>query len=211
MQIYSDILIGFVLLPGFLEPLEQRELIRDTLEKHARSPNENNLDTHYHVPQEGLWLMWREYRKKRQEDPDTKEPIISTKAAPGSDAIAETKRTLIDNKPASVQNFARMQAIAKPPPPPSSTLHPVPLSSIVPKLRWSNIGHFYHWGTKSYQFFDRTLVPIPSDIREICQRAVRSVDWNSVWSGGRDGEGEWEMGKPNWATWKETFGWCVSS
>jgi alkylated DNA repair protein alkB homolog 1 len=93
--------------------------------------------------------------------------------------------------------------------PPSSTVSPLPLSCLINKLRWSNIGHFYHWGTKSYQF-DRELVPIPCDIKNTCQRAVINVQWSDVWKDGAGLEsGEWEMDKPDWDRWPETFRWWV--
>jgi alkylated DNA repair protein alkB family protein 1 len=197
--------IGFVLLPGFLSQQEQRQLIRATLEDHARYPNENNLDTHYQLPTNGLWRAWKEHRLQRQFDPNTEEPVIQIKASTSIQVTSESRRTLIDNDPASIENFAEMQAVAKVPFPPSSTLSPLPLSCLINKLRWSNIGHFYHWGTKSYQF-DRELVPIPGDIKETCRRAVINVQWSNVWKDGADLEsGEWEMDKPDWDKWHETF------
>jgi alkylated DNA repair protein alkB homolog 1 len=175
------------------------------LEEHACPPNENNLDTHYQLPNNGLWPTWKAYRRQRKRDTSIQEPLIETKAATDTQANTESKRTLIDNEPASVENFAEMQAVAKLAAPPSTTLTPLPLSSIIHKLRWSNIGHFYHWGTKSYQF-DRALIPIPSDIKEICQRAVKVVQWDDVWKDGADlKSGDWEMGQPDWERWHETF------
>jgi alkylated DNA repair protein alkB homolog 1 len=104
-----------------------------------------------------------------------------------------------------VENFEDIQALAKPAAPSSSSLTPLPLSSIIHKLRWSNIGHFYHWGTKSYQF-DRQQVPIPPDIKTVCQRAVRAVPWEDIWRDGVDvAAGEWELPNPDYNQWHETY------
>ena len=190
---------GFVLLPGYLSPLEQRQLIRTTLENHAKSPNENNLDTHYILPKEGLWPAWKAFSKERMRDSGSVEPIIEPKASAGITAQPDPKRTLIENVPASVENLEDLKALEKLPAPPSNTLTSLPLSSILHKLRWSNIGHFYHWGTKSYQF-NREQIPVPSDIKSICQRAVRSVPWSDVW---RDIDtGDWER---DYDQWNETY------
>lgn len=180
-------------------------MIRSTLEDHAAPPNENNLDTHYQLPQKGLWSLWKAYRKQRQSDINIPESTIQPKISTNTASQPSSGRALIDNEPASVENFAEMQAMAKVAPSPSATLTPLPLSQCIHKLRWSNIGHFYHWGTKSYQF-DRTLIPIPRDIKETCQRAVRVLQWDDVWKEGADLEsGEWEMGKPDWENWHDTF------
>lgn len=191
-------------MPGYLSPQDQRELIKASLDN-ARSPNENNLDTHYNVPAEGLWAAWKTFNHERIYNPGSVEPIVETKTPTDSVMQTESKRTLIENKPASVENFEDMQAMAKLPAPPSSTLTPLPLSSILPRLRWSNIGHFYHWGTKSYQF-DREHIPIPSDIKSVCQRAVRAIPWNHVWSNAADiSAGEWELASPDFDQWHETY------
>ncbi|KAE9406333.1 hypothetical protein BT96DRAFT_987480 [Gymnopus androsaceus JB14] len=46
---------GLVLLPAFLSPKKQRELVRWSLEEHSHTPNETNLDVHYLLPSKGLW------------------------------------------------------------------------------------------------------------------------------------------------------------
>jgi len=115
------------------------------------------------------------------------------------------KRELVNNAPASVENFEEMREVPKPAPTPSNTTSTVPLSEILPKLRWSNIGHFYHWGTKSYEF-DRKYIPIPDDIRDICQDAVNSLKWGEVWKDGADHKsGDWGADGPDWMDWHETF------
>ncbi|PVG04465.1 hypothetical protein CPB86DRAFT_722448 [Serendipita vermifera] len=196
---------GFVLLPGFLSIEEQRHLIQEALENHARHPNENNLDTHYILPKDGLWNAWKEYCTREREGNTNSPPIIATKGADDTDGIAESRRTLINNTAASVENFEEMRSMPKVPPPPSTTLSPLPLNSILHKLRWSNIGHFYHWGTKSYEF-DRPYIPVPADIKRVCTNAVQAVDWSDVWKEDQDIIAEeWENSRPDWDTWPETF------
>jgi alkylated DNA repair protein alkB family protein 1 len=175
------------------------------LETHAVHPNENNLDTHYKIPEEGLWPTWKAFNHEQLSNPHAIEPVIATKTPTIPSAESSSKRTPIDNVPASVANFEDLQAVAKPAAPPSSSLIPLPLSSIIHKLRWSNLGHFYHWGTKSYQF-DRQQVPMPSDIKTVCQRVVRAVPWQDIWRDGVDvAAGEWELPNPDYSQWHETY------
>ncbi|KAG8861275.1 hypothetical protein FRB91_009186 [Serendipita sp. 411] len=195
---------GFVLLPGYLSPEAQRQLIRSTLTDHAKYPNENNLDTHYQVPQDGLWVTWEAYNQTRNVD-DSEEPIVSVKEVQEGTSKQGSMRELTENTPASVSNFAELQAMERVAPPPSTTVQPLPISKILKKLRWSNLGYFYHWGTKSYQF-DRSLTPVPLDVVDICRACVATVDWRDVWKDGADLEsGEWEGYKPDWSDWPQTF------
>jgi alkylated DNA repair protein alkB family protein 1 len=104
-----------------------------------------------------------------------------------------------------MENFDELRLVPKPPPIPSNTASPLPLSAILPKLRWSNIGHFYHWGTKSYEF-DREHIPVPDDIRNICRDAVNSLKWEEVWKDGANHKsGDWGPDGPDWKDWHETF------
>ena len=159
--------------------------------------------------QNGLWREWEAYTSRAANDSTTQEPVVEPKYAE-EEIDAQVKgesgsRQLINNTPASVDNFEEMRAIPKPAPTPSNTTSPLPLSAILPKLRWSNIGHFYHWGTKSYEF-DRQYIPIPEDIRNICQDAVNSLKWEEVWKDGADHKsGDWGADGPDWNDWHETF------
>jgi len=74
------------------------------------------------------------------------------------------------------------------------------------KLRWANIGWYYHWGTKQYDF-TRGKGEVDDLLRGICKKAVGSVDWGKVFNEGwgeEDGEREWEK-------WNETYGQILSS
>lgn len=202
-------ILGFVILPAFLSPRQQRDLIRACLRNHARAPNENNLNIHYAVLPNGLWREWEAYTSRATSDSTTPEPIVQSKHEEKEmDAQMEVesgRRQLINNAPANVENFEEMRAVPKPAPTPSNTTSPLPLSAILLKLRWSNIGHFYHWGTKSYEF-DREYIPIPEDIRNICQDAVNSLKWEEVWKDGADHKsGDWGDDGPDWNDWHETF------
>jgi len=47
--------LGLIYIPSGFSPSAQRELIRACLKEYSRHPNKSNLDTHYNVPDCGVW------------------------------------------------------------------------------------------------------------------------------------------------------------
>ena len=194
---------GFVYLPNLLSHRKQRDLVRWSLKDHARYPNETNLDTHYILPREGLWNAHLRSRDVGSDIPDV-QPKAS---APGIDSSiymtsSAGQRQLISNAPASTENIGSLalSAAAQPPMAPSPTAVATSPSKLLPKLRWANIGWFYHWGTKQYDF-TRGEIGVAPEIKLLCQSIVRAIDWKRVFRGlhlENDGE--------DWVTWTETYG-----
>ncbi|KAG8893582.1 hypothetical protein FRC01_013496, partial [Tulasnella sp. 417] len=201
---------------AWIQILEQRSLIRSSLENQARAPNETNLDTHYIIPEDGIWNVHVANMHVRELDSCPK-IIPRAQAQPGSGFRASTefeppepsatsKRTLIENTPGEV-------ALASPSPSPlpqpaaSSYLSPVTPYQLIPKLRWANIGRSYHWGSKAYDL-SKELAPFPEDVKAICTRVVKEVPWDDVWTS----EGpeqvpqeEWGTEGQGWNSWPETY------
>ncbi|PIL30517.1 hypothetical protein GSI_07217 [Ganoderma sinense ZZ0214-1] len=199
---------GLVLLPSFVPHHEQRRLVRWALRDHARDPNETNLDTHYLLPQDGLWSRYLRIRTGVCEDTDVL-PRASQDVDPlptpmTSEAEAPGPRKLIANDPASADNYQTLANTPKPPAPPSQSLHPAPVSSLVPKLRWANIGWYYHWGTKQYDF-SRGPGEISSLVTVVCKRAVGRIPWEQVFGDTTGNEADWGPAGPDWTEWKETY------
>ena len=195
--------------------------MRWALSEHARCPNETNLDTHYVLPPRGLWNEYLRVRKGEIEDVEITPRAALQSSTPGAVAPpnaasscekAEVQaeppgpRKLISNEPASPENYASLARTPKLPAPPSQTLRPVPTSSLIPKLRWANIGWYYHWGTKQYDF-TRGPGEIAGLVRGVCRRAVEQIPWEKVFPAGKTEEG-WGDGGPDWMHWKETYGGC---
>ncbi|KAF8231323.1 hypothetical protein L208DRAFT_1470560 [Tricholoma matsutake] len=188
---------GLVVLPAFVPPEQQRELVRWSLADHARFPNETNLDTHYRIPQEGLWNLWLNSQS------DAKKDILIQPRASETDSTPSEPpgpRQLINNAPATLTNF---HSLSSPTPPlaPSATVRPTLASKLLPKLRWANIGWYYHWGIKQYDF-TKGRGTIDDRVRELCQDAVRTVDWKQVYDGI---EASWEDTEPDWKNWTDSY------
>jgi len=189
---------GLVVLPSFISPERQRELVQWSLCQQARSPNETNLDTHYCLPPEGIWEQWLQARKNPEND-----HLVETKLSSGSPTFQENQgpRQRVDNMPASPANFATISASPKYPPTPSQTAIPIRYSALLYKLRWANIGWSYHWGTKQYDFAKGRAL-IDRKLRELCKSAVAAVDWAQVYA---DDKADWGADDPFWTSWEETY------
>jgi len=183
-------------LPSFITHGQQRDLIVRSLRDQARSPNPTNLDTHYNIPSSGLWNTFIA-KTASVIYPRSEEQVDATPESAGS-------RKLVENAPADIQNFTTIYNTPKPDAPPSSTAQPAEPSILLTKLRWANIGWFYHWGTKQYDF-KRGKAPIDKQLRALCQSAVAAVNWHDVF--GSD-ELDWPESEDNWRDWSETYGQC---
>ncbi|KAF8514056.1 hypothetical protein JB92DRAFT_2920854 [Gautieria morchelliformis] len=198
---------GLVILPEYLAHDEQRSLIRWSLSSQARAPNDTNLDIHYHLPAEGLWNIHTsaQVEERTSNNRSSSKYIIEPKRPTGPeppDYPPEGPRPLIDNIPVEPSNFDTVDTQAKPPLPPSSHLPPIFASKLLLKLRWANIGYFYHWGTKTYDF-TKPKAEYPHELRKICKDVVASIDWQQVWDGVDDEE--WGEEGPDWEQWPETY------
>lgn len=181
---------GLVILPAFLSQEKQRQLVKWSLSEHAKDPNPTNLDVHYLLPKQGLWNSYLR-------NPDE---IIHPRPAGDSEPEPAGPRQLINNPPASPDNFQTLHGAPKPPPAPSSTSRPSTCAKLLPKLRWANIGWFYHWGSKQYDF-TQGKGEIHPDLRNVCQSAVAAVNWQDVY-----GNSDWGGAEEEWRNWGESYG-----
>ena len=178
---------------------KQRDLVQWSLARHSRSPNETNLDTHYLIPEDGLWNSWLNARENPQMNFRV-QPRAST--SPEADTLPTGPRQLVNNTPASPESFQVISTTPKLPAAPSPTVQALPVSSMIYKLRWANIGWYYHWGTKQYDF-TKGKGEIDEELRSVCKDAVRTVDWTKVHGANDDG---WGHEGPDWHTWDQTYG-----
>lgn len=166
---------GLVILPSFLTPSKQKEIVRWSLNHQAKC-NETNLHTHYTLPDSGLW----DAHLQALNDPSN-DLLVQPRADSSLASEASGPRQLINNEPASVTTFQALSAVPKPAQTPSGSVQPTPASALMKKLRWANIGWFYHWGTKQYDFA-RGKAPIHDSVQGLCRRVVAAVDWETVFS-----------------------------
>ncbi|KAJ6630707.1 hypothetical protein B0H10DRAFT_1982559 [Mycena sp. CBHHK59/15] len=193
---------GLVLLPGFLSPEQQRKLVQWSLADHARHPNETNLDVHYVLPEEGLWTICEQARGDPERDIEVQPRASTSTSETPVEEPPLGPRQLINNTPATPGNFLTLYAAPKPPSAPSPTAQPTRASALLRKLRWANIGWYYHWGTKQYDF-TKGKGNIDDVLRDVCQGAVDAVNWEQVY--GPSDTSDWGVSGPEWKTWNEDY------
>ncbi|KAJ7452508.1 hypothetical protein B0H11DRAFT_2176658 [Mycena galericulata] len=193
---------GLVLLPGFLSPKKQRELVRWSLADHARQPNETNLDIHYVLPEEGLWNACERARDDPSQDICVLPRASTSSAEMPPPSEPSGPRQLVNNTPATPDNFVALSATPKPPSAPSATVQPMSASALIRKLRWANIGWYYHWGTKQYDF-TKGKGKVDNALADVCQKAVNAVDWDQVY--GPLDTSDWGEAGPEWKTWSQNY------
>ncbi|KAI0831750.1 hypothetical protein BC628DRAFT_1349622 [Trametes gibbosa] len=197
---------GLVLLPAFISPTEQRRLVRWALCKQAKHPNETNLDTHYVLPPDGLWNRYMRVRAGLLEDTEVPPRASFQDAQCQPNGGTEVgPRKLISNAPASPANYLELVTTPKPAAAPSQSLCPVPTSNLIRRLRWANIGWYYHWGTKQYDF-TRGPGEIAPLVRDLCKGVVQSIPWDRVFDEGQEHVTmEGGEGGSDWMDWKTTY------
>jgi hypothetical protein len=190
-----------VIIPQLVSHEKQRDLVRWALRDHARPPNETNLDTHYLLPASGLWSAATN-ESSRSTLISPRATATSTSTSTSSSSTQPSRRTLVSNDPASPETFAVLLATPKLPAPPSTSLSPMPAFELVKKLRWANIGWYYHWGTKQYDF-SQAKVPVDEHVAWLCKEVARGIDWEDVFDGS---EGPWPDGDGGWKEWDDEYG-----
>ena len=195
------LLLGLVILPGYLDHELQRHLIRWSLTVHARRPNETNLDAHYRIPAEGLWNL----HARCDITPIPRRDYDSTQAGAKTDNMSGPTS---DSPP---DNSADHGATSPRPRTPSAqqvTHRSATASELLPKLRWANIGWFYNWGTKEYEF-ERGKPDVGEPTRSICKEIVRLVDWSEIFGTSErysDTDHEMVAISSEWAGWDTSYG-----
>ncbi|BFZ53443.1 hypothetical protein PYCC9005_000467 [Savitreella phatthalungensis] len=158
---------GAIIIPDALSPAAQRRVIRHCLRDYAKSPNDTNLDAHYLLPEDGLWHAHERGSKELI-------PVRHCGNDENSTGAMTHTRSLVNNEPASETSLMT----ERPPPAASSTVVAECASSLLYKLRWSNIGLLYHWSTKSYHF-ERLkagdVIPVPDDFAAISMAVLAAL------------------------------------
>lgn len=193
-----DDIPGLVLIPRAIPAETQKNLIRAALLDYSRL-NETNLHAHYMVPPSGIWKL------HESGDPQLILPKSSQVQADVQYEI-ENKgpRRRVENQEASLEDLAGMMADTKLNQAPSTSVKPSSATDLLPRLRWTNLGHFYHWGSKSYDL-SKHPPPVPSEVRNLCKNLVAGIEWDSLWPTDYDPQDTLGLSSAEWNSWGETY------
>ncbi|KAJ8658257.1 alkylated DNA repair protein AlkB [Lichtheimia ornata] len=156
---------GLVIIPNPFSHKGQRQLIRECLSLYTRPPNTSNLDTHYAIPDEGLWpLCEKEHRG--QLDPSF---VVPRKT------MHEWQLETNDSE--------------KHDPPPVDSMPLLRPFELMHRMRWVTLGYQYHWPTKTYHFDKRYPMPkLVDQLTSAIAYAVDGVGQEGVWKNTYRGE-----------------------
>jgi len=209
-------IVGCILIPGYLAPKSQLDLLKAALSEYTLPPNPLSLSTHYALPDD----LFQQYMRESQDlvitlhqgQPDT--PTSAKSSTVTNSSSSSSSRTTIGTEPDAVVGFEEILAKNKTAwiDPPSEKLKPKIAEDLMKEIRWANLGWVYQvssasrcycygvdkeWTTKAYDFTPETPIPFPEDLREICKNVVGQIPWSKVFE---------HDGPENYSSWTEDYG-----
>ncbi|KAK9765061.1 hypothetical protein K7432_006905 [Basidiobolus ranarum] len=153
---------GVVLIPKAFSEDAQRNIIKSCLRDHSKHPNLSNLDTHYEVPDEGIWKLHEKVFKGElsPQDPSCIVPLKDKTNTEDGVGVYEDS-------------------------PKETNLVLLPPSQLIRRLRWITCGYQYDWLEKKYAVDKR--FPFPEDIKDIATSVAKAIE--GVGYIGPDGSG----------------------
>lgn len=173
---------GLIVIPNAFTPKAQRSLIKQCVSVYPRPPNTSNLDTHYIVPETGIWPLYvaQENGSLKSSDPGY---YIPKKVIEDDDSDID-KTTYSDSEEEEIEKKAPVTACSdefkpvvnepKPDPLPAPGVPLLPPAEMIRKMRWITLGYQYHWTTKTYHL-DRRF-PFPKEVSDLTKAVVTAVE-----------------------------------
>jgi alkylated DNA repair protein alkB family protein 1 len=210
-------MIGCILIPGYLNPSEQVDLLTSALSTYTLPPNPLSLSTHYDLPPNlfGTYMTDPEYKVQTlfsKLSPDQQEAIRTREQEIGHRVNKESKSGSEVGYEKILQSGKVWEGDV-----PGSQLSERSVGELMKELRWANLGWVYRvslvcldrsplkrnklnrqWTTKSYDFDTQTPIPFPTDLGEICTSLIRRIPWNQVFGPSTSDDIGWENWKDDY-------------
>ncbi|KAF9109459.1 hypothetical protein BGX27_007592 [Mortierella sp. AM989] len=190
---------GLIYIPAAFTPAAQRTVIKACLKDYSRHPNKSNLDTHYLVPDRGVWDLHENVFTGKQslEDPSiyVQRKAKTDEHANGYGSDSDEDNDTGDNKsnsqgpkkkskpsqpsvrslvPITDETPTVPDNVSKDDPEPSAQVPILPPTQLVRKMRWITLGYQYHWPSKTYHFDQNA--PFPKELSVLSKAVVDAVD-----------------------------------
>jgi alkylated DNA repair protein alkB family protein 1 len=146
-------------MPELLTPAAQRYITRQCLNTYAHSPNRNNLDAHYILPECGVWQ-----HALQKINTDTSEDDMSDGMAT---TMSQDPAGYYDNDNDDTSTSTLSDKGQR------STELPSP-STLLRKLRWTTLGYQYNWAKK--QYYPEHRYAFPPDLAELTRIMVHAIN-----------------------------------
>lgn len=170
----------FLIKKAIPNPL-QFEIVQQALHKWTMPPNVSNLDSHFHVPIQGIWNAYKNWKEIDQLNGIEEEPKVKKRLFEG--LASESQLTGVDItglKPCELKK-AKVISIYDPETklmidsPVDSMLRDgdQPIEKVLNRLRWVTLGYQYNWSKKEYHF--ERVPPFPPFLASISQHIVEQT------------------------------------
>ncbi|KAJ3052663.1 Nucleic acid dioxygenase alkbh1 [Rhizophlyctis rosea] len=162
---------GLIVIPNPFTPAAQRYLVKQCLRELTARPNVTNLDTHFVIPDEGVWNVYESSITS-----STPESHVLLRRKPedfpnSSDDERYTEPTTTPTTPTPPSTTTKI--LIDPPTTATPFLKPLLPFEAIHQLRWTSLGYQYNWSTKEYHLDRRP--PFPTEIADISQAVVQTV------------------------------------
>lgn len=162
---------GCILVPSYLSPPEQEQLVLSALSNYTLPPNPLSVDVHYATPP-NLFELYATAPDTpvlpRHTDIDDDERVALAEKAKAATGLRQTVTT-----PATATPTLDTMLTPAPADTMSVTAKPRSVGQLFSELRWANLGWIYRWTTKAYDFSQRIAFPV--ELGNLCRSTVRSA------------------------------------
>ncbi|CAO0793277.1 unnamed protein product [Mucor circinelloides] len=159
---------GLIVIPNAFSPHAQRQLVKHCLKDYAKPPHTSNLDGHYHVPKDGIWLLYEQEAKGQlvQGDANYYIPVKTVQQDENDMYPTAIEDTSDDTLSVASSMYSDISG--------KSTRVASSPTQMLKKQRWVTLGYQYHWGTKKYNLDDP--IPIPHAISDLMKAVATATE-----------------------------------
>ena len=173
---------GLFLLKNAIPKDMQLPIIKKVLQEWTMPPNISNLDSHFHLPNKGIW---NEYINWKKDDIfGVEEPMMKKRFFEGVQPLDLIELKTLGDKGVNSCEVKKERVISVYDPERDLTIDsPVdsmvrdndqPISKIINRLRWVTLGYQYNWSKKEYHF-DR-VPAFPDSLSAMSQHIVDQTE-----------------------------------
>lgn len=166
---------GLFLIRNAIPQQEQLQIIKSALEEWAKPPNVSNLDSHFHLPVNGIWNKYADWKVA-----GGPEPIIQKRFFNVPDGVPMEASTCPAAKPCEMKKpiisvyDPESDLIIDSPVDNMLNNEGQPVSKVLNRIRWLTLAHQYNWSKKEYHF-DR-VPPFPSSLAAQSLHIVKQTE-----------------------------------
>lgn len=175
---------GVLILPGVFTNGGQMELVRKACREWSKRPAKSNLDLHWDSESVDLDGQWDDSVENAPKTKDVWELFESSLVSKHPIVVPLRQTPQHFSEDTSKPNGASANHSQSASPDPylalsTPTLSPLPITTLIHKLRWTSLGYPYDWFTKTYDLSsgpNNNPVPVPKLLDVLCRVLVKATE-----------------------------------